>query len=379
MAQVVSAPDPLHARSPEEFIARLRALKDWSRLTCQELTARAHAAGDVLPPGAVAELLASATLPRAGLVAAFVRACGAGPAELTVWLAVRAELAVPAEPAVPARPTVREKPTVRGASGGGPAATTVRTTVPATVVVPFPARAERDDDGDTAPAEPPLTPQGLLALSSLRRSRAVSLLSVLALTATVVAIAVTTRGSHHGGPVTGRAQEGVRQQPGSGAASTSGAALLAPAAGAYRIRAAHSALCLSEREGERPAWVYQAPCQDVFPGYSLERLDGGYWRLATRHPEHGPGCSGIVGGRRTEGAFLADGDCDSRGPGEKFRLESVNRPTAGYRLRPVHTDFCLTVPGGTRDPWAHVVQLPCGEGESGQVFRFDPVASGAKS
>ncbi|WP_432014543.1 RICIN domain-containing protein [Streptomyces cucumeris] len=356
MAQVVSAPDPQHARSPEEFIARLRALKDWSRLTDRELAARAEAAGEALPRTTLAGVLGRAALPGEDLVAAFVRACGVGPAELTVWLSVRADLAA------------------RTAPGGGPVPARARTVVPATVIVPYRARADRDDDDGGGPPEPP---DGLLGLSSLRRSRAVTLLSVLALTATVVAIAVTTRGSHHGGTSAGKRQEGAGQRSGS-MASTSGAALPAPAPGAYRVRAAHSGQCLSERADEPTDWVYQAPCGDDLPAFSLERLDGGYWRIAARHQEDGSGCAGITGGRTVEGAFLVDAECGSRGAGEKFRLEAVARPATGYRLRPVHTGYCLTVPGGTAEPWAHVVQLPCREGESGQVFRFDPVASGAR-
>ncbi|QKV92494.1 hypothetical protein HUT19_12660 [Streptomyces sp. NA02950] len=361
MAEVVSAPDPQHARSPEEFIARMRALKDWSHLTARELAVRADAAGDVLPRSTVARMLGRATLPREEQVAAFVRACGVGSAGLTVWLSVRADLAAGA---------------VSGHGGGSAAAAATCRAVPAVAPVPAPAPipapavdVDEDEDEDAVLPEP-----------SLPRSRAVTLLSVLALTATVVAIAVTTRGSHHGAPAGQKAeqrQEGARQEPGTGTASTSGAALPAPAPGGYRIRAVHSALCFSEREGDRTAWVYQAPCADVLPDFSLERLDGGYWRIATRHSEHGPGCSGITARRKVPGALLVNDFCDSRGSGETFRLEPVDRPVTGFRLRPVHSDFCLTVPGGGTEPWDHVVQLPCRAGESGQVFRFDRVPSGA--
>ncbi|AUA11141.1 hypothetical protein GTZ89_03955 [Streptomyces sp. SID8382] len=112
MADADRAPDPRRARSANEFITALQALKDWSRLTYRELSARADAVGDVLPRSTVANMLGRATLPREELVAAFVRACGVGPAELTVWLAVRKDLATRAgEPgAGPSRTPPRRPP-----------------------------------------------------------------------------------------------------------------------------------------------------------------------------------------------------------------------------------------------------------------------------
>ncbi|GDY45596.1 hypothetical protein SANT12839_064780 [Streptomyces antimycoticus] len=85
-----------------------------------------------------------------------------------------------------------------------------------------------------------------------------------------------------------------------------------------------------------------------------------------------------MGQSKAEGAWLGDDYCESRGAGEEFRLEAVDRPTKGFRLRPAHTGQCLGLPDGTTRRWAHVVQLPCRSGAPGQVFRFDPVGSGAK-
>lgn len=88
------APDPREARDPAAFVARLQALKDWSGLTYRELSSRAEAAGDSLPRSTVANMLSRTTVPREELVMAFVRACGAAPGKLENWLAVRKELAV---------------------------------------------------------------------------------------------------------------------------------------------------------------------------------------------------------------------------------------------------------------------------------------------
>lgn len=67
---------PADIRSVEEFTAALRGLKARSGLTLRQLESRAVARGDVLPRSTVADLLRRRTLPRRETVAAFVRACG---------------------------------------------------------------------------------------------------------------------------------------------------------------------------------------------------------------------------------------------------------------------------------------------------------------
>ncbi|MFF6846245.1 helix-turn-helix domain-containing protein [Streptomyces antimycoticus] len=347
MADADRAPDPRRARSAREFIAALRALKDWSRLTYRELAARADAAGDILPRSTIANMLGRTTLPREELVAAFVRACGVGAPELTVWLAVRKDLATrAAEP---------------GAGLLGEAA------ADATPVEPLEPLVQGEPASPAAPSSS-RTPE-----AGARRSRTPMLSGALALTVAVAATAaVLVWRAHDDGRGEG---DGPDRKGGSAAVSSDGPA---PAPGKYRIRAVHSSLCLSERPQDKTAWVYQVPCADVFPSFSLQRLDDGLWRIATLHPEHGPGCSGIMGQSKAEGAWLGDDYCESRGAGEEFRLEAVDRPTEGFRLRPAHTGQCLGLPGGTTRRWAHVVQLPCRSGAPGQVFRFDPVGAGAK-
>ncbi|MBI0295215.1 XRE family transcriptional regulator [Streptomyces sp. PRKS01-29] len=351
MADADRAPDPREARSAREFVAALRALKDWSRLTYRELAARADALGDVLPRSTVANMLARATLPREELVAAFVRACGVGPAELTVWLAVRKGLAT----------SIERGESAERAEPGEPVAS-------AEPVAPV----ERGEAA--APAVPAASrPAG----AGARRLRVPVLSAALGLTVVVAAVAaVLTWRTHHDG---GGEGDGSAAKDGSVSVSPDDPAPTPPPApGKYRIRAVHSSLCLSERRTDKTAWVYQVPCAEVFPSFSLRRLDDGLWQIATLHPEHGPGCSGIMGQSKAEGAWLGDDYCESRGAGEEFRLEAVDRPAEGFRLRPAHTGQCLALPGGTTRRWAHVVQLPCRSDAPGQVFRFDPVGSGAK-
>ncbi|MEV3988967.1 RICIN domain-containing protein [Streptomyces sp. NPDC049837] len=314
------APDPREARDPAAFVARLQALKDWSGLTYRELSARAEAAGDALPRSTVANMLSRTTVPREELVMAFVRACGAGPAELENWLAVRKELAV------------------RGAAGGA-AGDAVRGRHGGAV----PGRHGGADGapGDVSP------PPGA--------SRWRVLVPVVAVAALVVA-ALTV--------VTFLRGDDARHAPRPGAA--------APGAGPVDVRAVHSGLCLNERPGQRSGQVYQVPCAGaVVPRYSLVPLDGGLWRLRSDHPDYGPGCAGLpVEAGPPEGAPLVDQECGKRGAREAFRIESVGGGK-GYRIRSAHSDLCLEVRDASAAPWTEVVQRACDGGGRGQLFGFD--------
>ncbi|MFG3503992.1 RICIN domain-containing protein [Streptomyces sp. NPDC047821] len=154
-----------------------------------------------------------------------------------------------------------------------------------------------------------------------------------------------------------------------------GGRVTAPAAGAVDIRAVHSGLCLNERPGRPGGRVYQVPCAGaVVPRYSLVPLDGGLWRLHSDHPERGPGCAGVPGGAgRPDGAPLLDQECGTPGTHEAFRIEDSG-DGEGYRIRAAHADLCLEVRDASAEPWADVVQRPCGEdgaGAGGRLFSFD--------
>jgi hypothetical protein len=89
------------ATDEPEFVAELRRLKAWSGHSFRELERRASAAGDVLPHSTVATMLAKSRLPRAELVAAFVKACGLEENDVAQWVAARAAIA--GEASVPRR------------------------------------------------------------------------------------------------------------------------------------------------------------------------------------------------------------------------------------------------------------------------------------
>ncbi|MFD2763568.1 helix-turn-helix domain-containing protein [Micromonospora eburnea] len=124
-----SAPDPFAATSPAEFVAAMRALKEWSGLTFRQLQRQAERFGEALPHSTIAAVLGRNNLPREALVTAFVRACGLDQATAALWLATRKRLAAQAvreaaptngvspDPATSGEPPLAPEP-VADASGG---------------------------------------------------------------------------------------------------------------------------------------------------------------------------------------------------------------------------------------------------------------------
>ncbi|GAA2590097.1 peptidoglycan-binding domain-containing protein [Actinomadura fulvescens] len=90
-----SIPEPGDAGTPEELKIQLRRLKAWSGLSFRELERRAHAAGDVLPYSTGSAMLSPRRrgLPRDELIAAFTRACGCTPEQVSAWIEARRRIA----------------------------------------------------------------------------------------------------------------------------------------------------------------------------------------------------------------------------------------------------------------------------------------------
>ncbi|MFV0127700.1 RICIN domain-containing protein [Streptomyces sp. HMX112] len=407
MADGDIAPDPREARDPTGFIARLQALKDWSGLTCRELSARAEAAGDVLPRSTVANMLSRTTVPREESLTAFVRACGAGPDALETWLAVRKELAARGRTGPAGRVGHRAaeageigeigEAASRAGDGGAPAGAggpdgAPRGAAGAGRSAPGARHGSGAFEGSCAPADGaggadggpgwgslswPADPGGegrgggdgrggdghfdgdghggghRGAGSGLARFL-VPVVAVLTLVIAVTTVVALVWGPHEG--------RGEDEGP-------------VPAAGPVRIRATHSGLCLGERPGERGGQVHQVPCAaGDLPRYSLVPLPGGLWRIRSDHPEYGPGCAGVPAGTpERSGAPLVDQECGTRGPAEAFRVEPfAGGGTGGHRIRPDRSGLCLTVRGGAREPWAEVVQETCRTDGEGQLFGFEP-------
>ena len=100
-------PTPETATDDAAFVRELRRLKSWSGLSYRDLERRARDADDVLPASTTATMLGRGSLPRAELLATFVRACGLDADEQRRWLTARAMLAD--GPAVAERSVVRRR------------------------------------------------------------------------------------------------------------------------------------------------------------------------------------------------------------------------------------------------------------------------------
>ncbi|MFF9194612.1 helix-turn-helix domain-containing protein [Streptomyces sp. NPDC014779] len=350
-------PDPRSARTAAEFVAQLRRLKTRSGLTYRELSARATALGEVLPRSTVANMLSRTTLPRDELLAAFVHACGLGPAEAARWEAVRKELAVrgaveaageedPAEEApAEAGPEPGPEPGAEAAPDRAPAgAQTLALPGPETLAPP----------GPKAPA-PPSAP-ALRPAADLRPPRRLGLVGVIGVAGLVfaaVSVVALVRGGgpeHRGGP----------------------------GEGAVRIRAVDSGLCLGERRGERSGQVRQLDCAEAgVPRYSLKRLGGDRWRIVTDHPDYGPGCSGLPSGGRIPDAALEDSECGDPTRVEAFTLTPHGSRPSAYRIAPAGSatpGTCVTVTGSPAGEGAALAQAPCRADAKGQLFLFEKVS-----
>lgn len=81
-------PDPLVAQNAPEFVAKLRALVQWSGLALEEIEQLARANGDILPPSIVSAALSHNTLPPEELVVALVAAVGDDDEMVELWASV---------------------------------------------------------------------------------------------------------------------------------------------------------------------------------------------------------------------------------------------------------------------------------------------------
>ncbi|MFF0448517.1 helix-turn-helix domain-containing protein [Streptomyces sp. NPDC004609] len=396
------APGPEQAGGAAEFVARLQQLKDWSGLTYRELTSRAEAVGDVLPRSTVANMLSRSTLPREELVAAFVRACGCGPGATETWLRVRKELGrrerQPAE--VPEYGSGR---TPDPAAGRPQHPEDGKTGDPAVGRTPDPTggadgtrHGEHGEPGQRGqPGEPeqpeehersgrrekPVGPGRPGQLPAPARDsgvpRAVWAAAVVVLGAVLLAVGLTVAGDDGADPA-----EEMRRGTGAPASGSPGAArggepalarLSVPSPGPVRIKAVHSGLCLAERGGDS-GLLYQLPCRSgSIPGFSLQRR-GEDWRIATRHPTFGPGCTGVSNGSRETETPLNDQECGKRGTAEAFRLEPFGGEAGVFRLRPLHSDLCVGVEDRLVGSGAEIRQQTCEKSGAAQTFALERAA-----
>lgn len=143
-------PDPAEAHSPAEFMELMRQLRLWADLSYRQLERNAANAGDVLPRATISAALSRNDLPRAELLAAYVRACGGDSDTVSAWLDTRRHLSLSGTAAPP--PTTADSPqTTAAADGRFP-----QETPPEREATPHEQRDPGTaDEPDADPADPP--------------------------------------------------------------------------------------------------------------------------------------------------------------------------------------------------------------------------------
>ncbi|GHE93435.1 hypothetical protein GCM10018772_16520 [Streptomyces fumanus] len=295
---IMDGAEPGAARTPADYVALLRRLKEHSGLTYRQLEERAAERGDVLARSTLADVLRREALPRAELVAALVRACG-DEQHLDAWLAARERLAERERLAGTDRPEADQEADRR----------------PEDDRAPGPDRPARAGAGDGRSRT-----VSLIALASLG--------TVLLLALTVILLPRDDEPDRSGG---GDADASI------GAAVTPVAA--GPEPGWSRIRPLRApTLCLTDGEarvkGESKVVAVQRPCAEAVPPRTyLQRESDGLYVIKWENPKEGTGCLTVL----DEGPF--------RGMLEPWNWVQCQDGSGAQRF------LIERAPGGARDHW----------------------------
>ncbi|GHB34149.1 hypothetical protein GCM10010377_26130 [Streptomyces viridiviolaceus] len=353
--------DPGDAGTPAEYVALLRRLKERSGLTYRQLEQKAAERGDVLARSTLADVLRRDALPRAELVTALVRACGAQEEE-SAWLAARARLAA--------------------ASGNERGSVSEESAEPAWAA----ESAESAGTVESAGAPGPREPSGPRRDAAGSRARTASLaaLASLGTVALLVVGALVLLPEDGKPPATGgaggRAQgtaagpgaseaAGAWQTPEADASSETGPVGPGPAPGISRIRPAGApGLCLTDGEvradgaGSKVVAV-QRPCGEaVPPTTSLLRAGDRSYRIQWDHPVHDKGCLTVLDDGPFRNTLEPWDDCSLPGASQLFRIERAEGGE-GWRLRPeTGDDLCVGIRGDAGETGAAAVVEPCLDG-----------------
>ncbi|MFF8657693.1 RICIN domain-containing protein [Streptomyces huasconensis] len=312
---------PEQARTPAEFVALLRQVKEVSGLTYRQLELRAAERGDLLPRSTVAGALSRAALPKAELVEALVRACE-GEERVGAWLAARDRIASGEVPPPPA-------------SAPAPA--------PAPTSAPSAAALVAVAGSGPVPAAPAV---------ARRRPRS-RVLTLAAGVIVVVALAAVGASALNGS-----------DEPPDPSPSDSAKAAGVPS-GVVRVQPLRAAgLCLTDgrdREGRYGSHIAVfRPCGEAVPPTTeLEPLGGGVYRVRWAHPEQGRGCLAAPTKGTAKGFLEPWNDC---GAAARLRVE---RRGDAYVLR-LADGRCVGV-NGSAVAGAEAVLARCG-GADAQRF-----------
>ncbi|MGK5691919.1 RICIN domain-containing protein [Streptomyces sp. URMC 128] len=361
-------PLPQEARSAAEFVACMRRLKEQAGLTYRRLEANAERRGDVLARSTVADALRRDSLPRAEVVAAFVRACGRGE-DVGTWLEARDRLTV-------AEPPRSEEDGPRPAGEG-------------------PTPAEEGPTSDGAPEHSARSAAENRAVNPARVVGRVRSRRTLAATA-VAGLLLAAVGAWALLP----GEEGGRDAAARGAGVAAGLAASSasplttgddgPEPGRSRIRPALAPrLCVTEghdRKGRyRSQVAVQRPCADATPpDLSLVSVvNTGSYYIQWRHPVYGDGCLTALGSGHVVEGLLEPWpweSCSADRTSQHFFFEPLDGSKGSkgakgneYRIHVVHNGMCLGVNGADdRAAGAEIAQQRC-TGSRDQEFLVDAV------
>ncbi|NJQ01864.1 helix-turn-helix domain-containing protein [Streptomyces zingiberis] len=328
-------PSPYQAADAAGFVAAMRRLKQHAGLTFRELEERAADNDDVLARSTLADTLRRTSLPRPEVVAAFVRACGAGQ-QVGAWLTVRDRIAAE-EPAPLQAPGPEAEP--EAAPGAEPEA----------------ARGKQ-------PSRPAVTASRWRHVKLGVVAPAVALVALLA-AFLVVWFLPTGDSGGSGGP------------GGSGDSGDQGPGARRPADGWVTIRPVRTPdHCLTDGRDRRgrhaSAIAVQLPCaQAPVPRTYLEPAGSGFYRIQWHHPQEGKGCLTVITAEPAKGLVEPWDDCDRS---TVFRLDPV--PGAGpkaFRLHRANSADCIGIAGDETVSGAEATEEPCGT-EEDQTFLIEP-------
>ncbi|MGY4986037.1 hypothetical protein [Streptomyces nigrescens] len=321
---------PAAAGDAVALVELMQQLKEQSGLTYRQLEQRAAERGEVLARSTLADVLRRRTLPRAELLAVFLRACGCAEGEVAAWLA--------------ARQGIEE----RAAAGAGESSDAGEP----------PDVGARPDGGESAGGA--AVPDA--ARRSPYRSRRVLLSGAAALVALLLAV-------------------GIPLMTGDAAAPPEAAAKASLPTGEVRIRPLRTpGLCLTDgrvlRERRYRTVAMQRPCAEAVPPQThLTAAGAGRHRIQWTHRDHGKGCLVLLRESGLEGLLEPWDDCRAGGPAQLFRVEPAGgRTGAGrtaYRLRlsGEGAERCVTLGGD--EPGATALARPC-TGKDDQKFLIGP-------
>ncbi|WDV56509.1 RICIN domain-containing protein [Streptomyces coeruleorubidus] len=375
-------PLPQEARSAAEFVACMRRLKEQNSLTYRQLEANAERRGDVLARSTVADALRRDSLPRAEVVAAFVRACGSGE-DVDTWLEARDRLAA-AEPSHAEDGSAHGDDRAMRGDGGASHADEGPSTADEE---PTPDRTPEHSARSTA-VNPVMATTVNPAVAHapfagrVRNRRALAATAGAALLLAAVGAWALLPGEDGGRDAAARAAGAAPRL-----ASTSTTDVDGPAPGRSRIRPALAPeLCVTEghdRKGRyRSQVAVQRPCADATPpDLSLVSVGNtGSYYIQWRHPVHGDGCLTALGSGHVVEGLLEPWpweSCSADRTSQHFFFEPVDGSNGSegndYRIHVVHNGMCLGVHGtDDRSAGAEIAQQRC-TGARDQEFLVDAV------